>query len=406
MIMLRNSTGSSTMLTEFLNAHTDDASFFFSSPTVTLLTQGIAAEFSQQVRFSELDTHISQLLESAKEEGNENPIAVGVIPFSEHNPVHFIVPERLITTSPIRPDKVSDVDGLTDCHPSSIQPIPDPSDYMRSVEQAVRSCCREDVELDKVVLSRTMQVETEEDIDRARFLKTLLKQNPGGYTFSTRIGGNHSDAYLMGSSPELLVSRKGPHVCSNPLAGSRRRSDNESMNQQQGELMMESSKDLHEHAVVVDAVEKALQPWCHNLYVPMVPSVIETKAMLHLSTRIEGMVSDANTSVLKLASALHPTPAVCGYPTAQAYDFISNVEPFDRGYFTGLVGWVDARGNGEWVVVIRCAEVEKKRLRVYAGAGIVAGSEPQSELEETGNKMRTVLNALGIEIRENMEVVQ
>lgn len=404
--MLRNSMGSSTMLTEFLNAHTDDASFFFSSPTVTLLTQGIAAEFSQQVKFCELDTHISELLESAKDAGNQNPIAVGVIPFSEHNPAHFIVPDRLITTSPIRPDKVSDVNEVTDCPPSSIQPIPTPEDYMRSVELAASHCCREDIDLDKVVLSRTMQVDTEEDIDRARFLKTLLKQNPGGYTFSTRIGGSQSDAYLMGSSPELLVSRKGPHVCSNPLAGSRRRSDNECINQQQGELMMESAKDLHEHAVVVDAVEKALQPFCHNLYVPMVPSVIETKAMLHLSTRIEGMVSDPNTSVLKLATALHPTPAVCGYPTEQAYDLISHVEPFDRGYFTGLVGWVDARGNGEWVVVIRCAEVERKRLKVYAGAGIVAGSEPQSELEETGNKMRTVLNALGIEIRENMEVVQ
>ncbi len=107
--------------------------------------------------------------------------------------------------------------------------------------------------------------------------------------------------------------------------------------------MMESSKDLHEHAVVVDAVEKALQPWCHNLYVPMVPSVIETKAMLHLSTRIEGMVSDANTSVLKLASALHPTPAVCGYPTAQAYDFISNVEPLTVVTLPDwLAGWMPA----------------------------------------------------------------
>ncbi|WP_196333813.1 chorismate-binding protein, partial [Vibrio harveyi] len=254
MIMLRNSMGSSTMLTEFLNAHTDDASFFFSSPTVTLLTQGIAAEFSQQVKFSELDTHISKLLESAKEEGNDNPIAVGVIPFSEHNPVHFIVPERLITTSPIRPDKVLDVDGCNDCHPSSIQPIPTPTEYMHSVELATHRCSQENIALDKVVLSRTMQVDTQDEIDRARFLKTLLKQNPGGYTFSTRIGGSHSDAYLMGSSPELLVSRKGPHVCSNPLAGSRRRCENASMNQQQGELMMESSKDLHEHAVVVDAV--------------------------------------------------------------------------------------------------------------------------------------------------------
>lgn len=393
------------MLTEFLNAHTDDASFFFSSPTVTLLTQGIAAEFSQQVRFSELDTCISQLLESVKEDENDNPIAVGVIPFAEHNPVHFIVPERLCTTSPIRPDKVVDVDGSNQCYPTSIQPIPAPDEYMHSVELAASSCSRKDVEMEKVVLSRTMQVDTEQEIDRARFLKTLLKQNPGGYTFSTRLGGESSDTYLMGSSPELLVSRKGPHVCSNPLAGSRRRCDNETMNQQQGELMMESSKDLHEHAVVVDAVEKALQPWCHNLYVPMVPSVIETKAMLHLSTRIEGTISDSATSVLKLASALHPTPAVCGYPTNQAYDFIGEVEPFDRGYFTGLVGWVDARGNGEWVVVIRCAEVEKQRLRVYAGAGIVSGSDPQSELEETGNKMRTVLNALGIEVQENMEVV-
>ncbi len=393
------------MLTEFLNDHADDVSFFFSSPTVTLLTQGIAAEFSRQVRFSELDTCISQLLESVKEDENDNPVAVGVIPFSEHIPVHFIVPERLCTTSPIRPDKVVDVEGFNQCHPTSIQPIPSPKAYKRSVEQATGACTERGGGLEKVVLSRTMQVDTAQEINRTQLLKILLKQNPGGYTFSTRLGGGHGDTYLMGSSPELLVSRKGSHVCSNPLAGSRRRCDNETINQQQGELMMESSKDLHEHAVVVDAVEKALQPWCHNLYVPMVPSVIETKAMLHLSTRIEGTVSDPATSVLRLASALHPTPAVCGYPTDKAYDFIDKVEPFDRGYFTGLVGWVDARGNGEWVVVIRCAEVEKQRLRVYAGAGIVSGSDPQSELEETGNKMRTVLNALGIEIEENMEVV-
>ncbi len=175
---------------------------------MTLLTQGIAAEFSQQVKFSELDTHISQLLESAKDAGNQNPIAVGVIPFSEHNPVHFIVPDRLITTSPIRPDKVSDVDGVADCPPSSIQPIPTPEEYMRSVELAATSCCREDIDLDKVVLSRTMQVDTEEEIDRARLLKTLLKQNPGGYTFSTRVGGSQSDAYLMGSSLNCLCHVK------------------------------------------------------------------------------------------------------------------------------------------------------------------------------------------------------
>ena len=106
-------------------------------------------------------------------------------------------------------------------------------------------------------------------------------------------------------------------------------------------------------------------------------------------------------NVLKLASQLHPTPAVCGYPKHDANDFIDEAEPFDRGYFTGLIGWCDARGNGEWVVVIRCAEVQEKSLKVFAGAGIVDGSHPLSELQETGNKMRTILNALGIDLQES-----
>lgn len=403
-IMLRNSMGNSSMLEQLLHAQRDDASFFFSSPTVTLQTQGVAAEFSQRIEFSELDTHISNLLAQEKNKGNENPIAVGVIPFSEHNPVHFIVPEQLYITSPIRPDKISDLETLFACQPISIQPIPTPNDYMRSVQQAINDCSDNKIDLDKVVLSRTMQVDTENEIDRGLLLKTLLKQNPGGYTFSTSLGDGKANTYLMGSSPELLVSKKGPYVCSNPLAGSRRRSESDSVNEQQGDAMLEARKDLHEHAVVVDAVEKALQPWCHNLYVPFTPSVIETKSMLHLSTRIDGMVSDPATSALKLACVLHPTPAVCGYPTKKAHKFISDSEPFDRGYFTGLVGWVDSRGNGEWVVVIRCAEVGEKQLKVYAGAGIVSGSDPLSELEETGNKMRTVLNALGIEMHEKMEL--
>ena len=409
--------GSRDMLTECLGDQTSGTLFFFSSPTVALLAQGIAAEFSQPVKFSQLDEKIKQLLSSAKTTDNDNPIAVGVIPFSEQQPVHFIVPERLVTSAPIRPNTIIDKDKAqqkdknanTDdsgyCALTSQHSIPSNENYLRSVEAAERFCRDKNDVLEKVVLSRTVLVETQQDIDRAHLLKELLKQNPSGYTFSTSLGQLSPENHLMGSSPELLVSLKGSHVCSNPLAGSRRRCDNESINQQQAELMMESSKDLHEHAVVVDMVEKTLQPWCDQLYVPMVPSVVETRAMLHLSTRIEGVASSPEVSALQLACALHPTPAVCGYPTNKAYEFIREAEPFERGYFTGLVGWVDARGNGEWVVVIRCAEVGKQSLKAYAGAGIVTSSDPQSELEETTNKMRTIFNAAGIDLETACEVV-
>lgn len=401
--MFRDSVGNKLLLTKLFDDDLDGAPFFFSSPTVTMLTEGVAAELTETLKFSELDDQINNLFLKVKSDENDNPIAVGVIPFSEGNPVHFIVPQRIVTTSPIRPNSIEESECLGVCRPSTVWSNPTAQVYMKSVLEAESCCGNCDSSLDKVVLSRTVEVDTETEIDRISLLKRLLKQNPGGYTFSTKLGSGGEDSYLMGSSPELLVSRKGQYVCSNPLAGSRRRSHDEEINLQNSESMIDSEKDLHEHAVVVDAVERALQPWCSNLYVPLIPSVMATKSMLHLSTKIEGTILDVSTSALKLASHLHPTPAVCGYPTDNAHQFINNTEPFDRGYFTGLVGWVDSRGNGEWVVVIRCAQVEKKRLKVYAGAGIVSGSEPLSELNETGNKMRTVLNALGIDLKEEME---
>lgn len=118
--------------------------------------------------------------------------------------------------------------------------------------------------------------------------------------------------------------------------------------------------------------------------------------MWHLSTVIKGELLDAEVSSLDLAVALQPTPAVCGAPTEKARQAISEIEPFDRGFFTGMVGWCDADGDGEWVVTIRCAEANGQSLRLFAGAGVVGESKPEEELAETGAKFQTMLRAMGV----------
>ncbi|NUP81508.1 MAG: isochorismate synthase, partial [Nonomuraea sp.] len=157
-----------------------------------------------------------------------------------------------------------------------------------------------------------------------------------------------------------------------------------------------SAKDLREHRLVVADVADALAPYCAGLRVPATPELTSTEAMWHLSTRITGTLRDPDVRALTLAAALHPTPAVCGTPEPGARRVIEALEPFDRGFYAGLAGWTDAAGDGEWAVAIRCAEVAEHTLRLYAGAGIVTGSDPDAELAETSAKFRTMLRALGV----------
>lgn len=204
---------------------------------------------------------------------------------------------------------------------------------------------------------------------------------------------------LIGASPELLISRRGTTIIANPLAGSEPRSADAQIDQARAEQLLESAKDRREHALVIEAVVEALRPFCRELRVPSEPSLINTPTMWHLSTLIEGELSDETTSSIDLALALHPTPAVCGYPRHAARKAIAEIEAYDRGLFTGMVGWCDDSGDGEWVVTIRCAEVASHSIRLYAGAGVIAGSSPEKELAETGAKFNTMLNALGISER-------
>ena len=187
-----------------------------------------------------------------------------------------------------------------------------------------------------------------------------------GYTFAVPSGPGRT---LLGASPELLVSRHGDRLTANPLAGSTPRAADLAEDVRRAAALLESAKDLHEHAVVVDAVREALAPFCADLEVPERPTLVRTAAMWHLSTTVTGELADPATSALELACALHPTPAVCGTPTDLARAVIGELEPFDRGHYTGMVGWSDANGDGEWVVTIRCAEAEGRTAAAVRGGG-------------------------------------
>jgi isochorismate synthase len=248
--------------------------------------------------------------------------------------------------------------------------------------------------LEKVVLSRSLAIETAAlidpfalyarlagDPDVTRFL-TPLPETPAGLPRS-----------LVGATPELLVARRGAEVTSFPLAGSRPRALENG-----GERLMASEKERWEHRLVVEAIADALAPHCAQLSVPTVPQLCTTRTMWHLGTRITGQLAKPEQmSAAALAALLHPTPAVGGTPTNAALALIREFEPVDRGFYAGAVGWTDSTGDGDFYVSLRCADIAGARTRIHAGGGIVAGSDPAGEMEETSAKFRAILDAFGID---------
>ena len=247
--------------------------------------------------------------------------------------------------------------------------------------------------LQKVVLARSRSAALPAPLDITALLARLLGQNPSAYVFAAPLPGNKT---LVGASPELLIRRSGTLALSNPLAGSVPRCADPVQDAANAQALLRSVKDLHEHAIVVDMVAGVMGGLCHDLVVPPRPELMRTDSMWHLSTKLQGRLRDPETTSLDLAFALHPTPAVCGWPTQMACELIEELEESARGFYAGAVGWTDAAGNGEWAVSIRCAEVSNDGVRVHAGAGIVPGSDPQLELAETEAKFRTILAGLGV----------
>jgi isochorismate synthase len=263
-------------------------------------------------------------------------------------------------------------------------------------------------EMEKIVLARALDLELAEPVNIGDLLQILLYRNPTGFTYSVplELALQRPPHLFIGASPELLVQRLAGKVTANPLAGSAPRSQEPEEDRANADALVRSEKDLREHAVVVTAVRKTLERYCSNLVVSDAPAVLATPTMWHLSTTMTGQLADPSVNALDLALALHPTPTVCGSPTDKARKAIAEIESFKRGFYAGFVGWMSASGDGEWAVAIRCAEIKERWLRLFAGAGIVRASCPESELSETTGKLHTLLDALGVDELSINEVCQ
>ncbi|MHC1558532.1 isochorismate synthase [Actinomycetospora sp. C-140] len=359
---------------------------WFSGPRGSLLTRGVRARPAS----GDADA----VLRCLRGIGGD-AVAVGALPFDTAAPAHLVVPEHVERAGPLGAVLVADPAGAPVT--GEARPDPAPAAYEAMVAEALARMAAGG--LDKVVLSRALDVVADGPVDPVPMLRELARRDPRSYLFAVDLPAERPGAprTLLGASPELLLARHGADVVANPLAGSAARSADAAEDRRRGEALLASAKDHHEHALVVADVAARLGPLVDDLEVPEAPSLVATPTLWHLSTTLRGRVGDAGASALHLAQALHPTPAVCGVPRAAAHTAIREIEPFDRGFYTGAVGWTDARGDGEWVMALRCGEVQGERVRLWAGAGIVPASRPADELAETAVKLRTLLDALGLD---------
>lgn len=281
-----------------------------------------------------------------------------------------------------------------------LSPEPDAARYAASVRRALDVMAAERDQpqgLEKVVLSRSLLATADRDIDLALLLRRL-SADPAATAFLVPLPDKGEAARVMiGASPELLLAKTGGRITSHPLAGSARRQPGDlAADAAAAAALLRSAKDRREHGLVVEFILDTLAPWCRRLLRPEGVALTSTASMWHLGTRIEGELKSDDVPAAVLAAALHPTPAVCGLPRQQAARQIAALEDYRRDFYAGAVGWCDGRGDGAWHVTIRCAEVSGRQARLYAGAGIVPGSDPWAEAEETTAKFSALLTALDI----------
>lgn len=367
-----------------------EGAFFFSSPYGSVLGEGIAAHVGPG-RWAEAGAAALREVDGEV----ADPIVVGTVGFAPDTAPRLVVPRSARHGRP--PRWLPDVPAPGPAEAWTIRPVPEPAEFERTVAAVLAAI--DDGRVRKVVLARSLELAGAGHVRVPDLLRRLADRNACGHVFAAdvTVADDPAPRTLVGASPELLVSRHGTEVVSNPLAGSAPRHADPLADRACASALFRSAKDRHEHALVVEDVAGRLKPFCAELHVPAEPVLVRTAAMWHLSTRITATLRTPAAPALELAQALHPTPAVGGLPVAAAVDMIGEVEAFDRGYYTGLVGWTDAAGDGEWSIVLRCAEVCGSRLRLFAGGGVVAGSEPAAELAETSAKFRTFLSVLGLE---------
>lgn len=318
-------------------------------------------------------------------------LIVGALPFDPRTPAALCVPERAEhTVGPWRPAAVPPLPEVR-----VITEMPSAAEHIARVTKLVEQLSDPAQPLRKVVAARSVLVQADAALDPEVVAAQLLSRHPRANVFAVDLSpAGRPGATLVGATPEVLVARHGDTVTLRPLAGTIARHPDPAVDAERSRELLASTKNREEHAFVIEWIREQLTPLC-ELTVPAGPELINTHEVWHLATPVTGRVRDPRTTALDLARALHPTPAVCGTPTALALDTITAFEE-DRGFYGGAVGWCDAHGDGEWVVAIRCAELsaDGRTVRAFGGGGIVAASDPRAELDETTAKLRTFLGSL------------
>lgn len=336
-----------------------------------------------------LAQQITRALDAARAAGQANPLLIGAFAFDPAEASCLYVPGRYERGERVVPkEQATETNSVI-----AVQSTPAAVEFKASVSAALDAFAQG--KLAKVVLSRKLILTLHKPADPKRVLARLMAQNPHAFHFSLPLGQGRR---LLGASPELLLRVSGGEVFTHPLAGSARRASEPVQDEAVARDLLASRKDQHEHKLVIDEIRRVLTPHCRELAIPQKPTLMSTDTLWHLGTPIAGQLHGSDASVLSLACQLHPTPALCGYPTDLARQFIREQEPFRRALFSGIVGWCDSQGNGEWAVVIRCGVLDGHQVELFAGAGIVAGSDPAMEWAETGTKLGTMLKALGLDL--------
>jgi menaquinone-specific isochorismate synthase len=334
--------------------------------------------------------------------GGTGPILFTSFAFDENQPSKLIIPQIVIgqkngkswitwigeTSQPeISQLKNSAVSGGIKWQAGSISE----EKWRNQVAVAIKSI--NDGELEKVVLARDLTATSTSAIDARQLLKRLEIEYPSTWLFL--VDG------LVGATPELLVRLSKSLVTSRVLAGTIRKTGDEDRDLTLAASLAKSSKDLEEHEYAVRSVADALAPFCSSTNVPDSPFVLHLSNVMHLATDVTGVLNDSAkpTDIFTLISELHPSAAVCGTPTKKASELITELEQMNRGRYAGPVGWIDIHGDGEIAIALRCGQISKDKLKIqiYAGCGVVAGSDPEKEFAESQAKlmpMRTALETL------------
>ncbi|GMQ81908.1 MAG: isochorismate synthase [Rhodothermia bacterium] len=275
--------------------------------------------------------------------------------------------------------------------PVSRTDIPDQNGWTERIRWALKMFS--DSQLEKVVLARRADFDFSAPINPFLLLKHLAGATPNCFHFYLE---SEQGKAFVGASPERLFYRNGLQIDSEAVAGTRPRGATEDVDEEYRASLLASEKDHREHAFVRDSIEFVLKSYCDSVTVDHEASEMRLAQGRHLVSRISGVLSDP-VSDFDLLEALHPTPAVGGHPTDYAVSVIRDVEEFDRGWYAGPVGWV-GRDTAEFAVALRCGVVSDERLSLFSGAGIVAGSHPDSEWEEIEQKIVDFVNVIGLEL--------